>query len=106
MSFRIHFQDVPHLEQTREECEALAGGLEGEFPETEKFEITIRKAGEEFAAHLHVVGKQVSVNSNSRGRELRDTVQEAFERAQRQLRRHHDKAVFKGRREGHKAGRR
>lgn len=106
MSFRVHFQDVPPSERIRAECEELASHLGSEFPETDKFEVTIRRSGENFATHLHVTGKQVSVNSSAESRGMRETLQEAFERAHRQLRKHHDKVIFTRRREAQKSGRR
>ena len=98
MSFRIQFQDVPHSDSLRDECEQLAAALEGEFPETEKFEVTISHARAGYKTHLHVVGKDVSVNATGHSRELSGTLAEAFDKAQRQLRRHHDKVIFTRRR--------
>ena len=105
MSLRVHFQDVPKSDKARSECEALARGLEAEFPETGKFEVSISQSRDEYAAHLHVTGKDVSVNSNAQSRELLEALREAFDKAQRQLRRHHDKVIFGRRREGQKSSR-
>ena len=103
MSFRIHFQDVEHEESVREEAERLTGQLQEEFPETAKFEVTVSLSGEEYSTHLHVTGKHISVNSSAESRELRETLAEAYEKAHRQLRKHHDKTIFGRRREGQKA---
>lgn len=100
MSFRITFHEVPHHDWVREECERLAGALEEEFPETEKFQVTVGRDGEAYSTHLHVTGKHVSVNAQAESRELRDTLGEAFAKAHTQLRKHHDKVVFGRRREG------
>ncbi len=105
MSLRVHFQDVPRSERARSECQDLALGLEEEFPETTKFEVSISRSREEYAAHLHVTGKDVSVNSNAQGRELLEALREAFDKAHRQLRRHHDKVIFGRRREAQKSSR-
>ena len=103
MSFRIHYQDVPHSERVRAECEELTNGLLQEFPESSKYEVTISQSGSDYEAHLHVTGKDLGINSKARGKEMRDTVVEAFEKAQRQLRKHHDKVIFGRRREAHKS---
>ncbi len=103
MSFRIHFQDVPHSDRVRSECQELTTGLLQEFPESSKYEVTISQSGSDYQTHLHVTGKDLSVNSKAKSKELRDTVVEAFEKAQRQLRKHHDKVIFSRRREGQKA---
>jgi ribosome-associated translation inhibitor RaiA len=104
MSFQIQFHDVPHSDQIREEAEGLSAHLETEFPEAQKFAVTISSdAGEGYSTHLHVTGRQVSVNSTAEGREMRDTLVEAFDKAHKQLRKHHDKGIFGRRREGHKS---
>ena len=102
MSFRIYFQDVPHSERVRDECEELTTGLLQEFPESSKYEVTISQSRSDYEAHLHVTGKDLSVNSKAKGKEMRDTVVEAFDKAQRQLRKHHDKVIFARRRESQK----
>ena len=102
MSFRIHFQDVAHSDKTKDECEALAQGLRDEFPEVEKTEVTISHIRDAYSTHLHVVGKQISVNANAKSRELAETLTEAFAKAHTQLRKHHDKVVFGRRREAQK----
>ncbi len=103
MSFRIQFQDVPHSDKVRDECQQLAETLEEEFPETQKFDVTISQAREVYTTHLHVVGKDVSVNGTATSRELHETLIQAFDKAHRQLRKHHDRVIFDRRREGHKA---
>ena len=102
MSFRIHFQDVPHSDQTKGECEALAQGLQDEFPDVEKTEVTISHARDAYSTHLHVIGKHISINSSANSRELAETLTEAFTKAHTQLRKHHDKVVFSRRRDAQK----
>lgn len=103
MSFRIHFQDVPHSDRVRSECEGLTSGLRDEFPETKKFEVTISQVRSDYEAHLHVTGKDLSVNAKATGKEMHEAVAEAFAKAQRQLRKHHDKVIFQRRREAQKS---
>lgn len=98
MSFRIHFQDVPHSDKVRDECEQLAAALREEFPETSKCEVTITHSGEEKELHLHVTGKDVDLAARAQARDVHETVVEAFDRVRRQLRKRHDKKIFSGRR--------
>ncbi len=98
MSFRIHFHDIPHSDAIRDECEQLATALREEFPEASKCEVTVTHAGEKHELHLHVTGKDIDVAAHAQARELRETVSEAFDRARRQLRKHHDKQIFARRR--------
>lgn len=103
MSFRIHFQDVAHSDRTKDECEQLAGGLQDEFPDVEKLEVTVSRTGDDYHTHLHVIGKQISVNSTAQSREQSETLVEAFDKAHTQLRKHHDKVVFGRRRDAQKS---
>ena len=105
MSFRLHFQNTDHEEWVREEAERLTGERQEEFPATAKFEVTVSQNGEAYSTHLHVTGRHISINSTAESRELRETLGEAFEKAHRQLRKHHDKSIFGKRREGQKASR-
>ena len=98
MSFRIHFQDVPHSEAIREECEQLASSLREEFPETSKCEVTVTHTGDEKELHLHITGKDIDIAARARARDLRETMVDAFDRVRKQLRRRHDKQIFSRRR--------
>jgi len=98
MTFSIHFGDLPHSDRLRSECERVAEELRSEFPEALKVEVKLHKSGENHEAHLHVTGKSVDVAATSSHRGLHESVSECFERARRQLRKHHDKVVFERRR--------
>ena len=98
MSFRIHFQDVPHSDAIREECEQLASSLQDDFPETSKCEVTVTHTGEEKELHLHITGKDIDVAARAHARDLRETMVDAFDRVRKQLRKHHDKQIFSRRR--------
>ena len=103
MSLQIRFRDVPPSNKAKGECEELARGLEAEFPETDKFEVTVSRTGELYETHLHVTGRHVSVNASAESRELHETLVETFDKAHTQLRKHHDKQIFGRRREGQKS---
>lgn len=98
MSFRMHFQEVPHSSYLRRKCVALSTDLQEEFPEIIRFEITHSHAGEERTTLVHVTGKQLDVASSANSRDPRESVNDAFDRVRRQLRKRHDKKVTRKRR--------
>jgi ribosomal subunit interface protein len=100
MSLRIHFQDTPHTERTKQECERWVGVLEDEFPEVSKFEVTLTHAGDEHDIHVHITGKDLSFAARAKDRDQHTAIEDAFEKLRRQLRRHHDKQIFARRRDG------
>ncbi len=103
MPFKVNFRDTPHSEEAQGECESLAQGLRAEFPETSRVEVTLGHDREEFEAHVHVTGKDIDLAARAKTREsLVIAAREAFHRAHAQLRKHHDKLIFKSRRDGHK----
>lgn len=99
MSFRIHFHDVQQSDGVRDDCEKLARELDSEFPETQKFEVTIKRTGEQHATTVHVTGKELDLAASARSHVLDETILEAFEKVRRQLRKRHDKVIFGRRRE-------
>ena len=103
MTFRLHFRDMPHSERVRRICASQAQSLEHEFPETSKIELTLTQDGEEHEAHVHVTGKNLDVAASATGRVQRQTIDEALERARKQIRKHHDKQIMCRRREGHRS---
>ena len=100
MTLRVHFQDVPHSDQLRRECEACVEDLKQEFPETSKYEITLTHTGDTHEVHVHVTGKDLEVASSGQAETLAESVTNALEKTRRQLRKHHDKVIFGRRREG------
>jgi ribosome-associated translation inhibitor RaiA len=102
VSVRVHFQDVPHSERVRRDCEESVSGLREEFPETSKFEITLTLAGDTHETHVHVTGKDLEVASSGQALTIEGSVTEALERARRQLRKHRDKLIFGRRRDAQK----
>lgn len=99
MTFRIHFQDVEHSNFLHEKCETLSRALQQEFPETLRFEVTMTQNGEERATQVHVTGKDVDFASTASSKSAPESVNDAFDRLRKQLRKHHDKLIFKRRRE-------
>jgi ribosome-associated translation inhibitor RaiA len=100
MTFRMSFQgDVPHSRRVEAWCRELAQGLQVDFPEAHKFEVCVSRSGTEHEAHVHVVGKDLKVAASAHRRALHEAVGEALTRAERQLRKRHDKQIFVRRRE-------
>jgi ribosome-associated translation inhibitor RaiA len=104
MPFRMNFRDTPHSELIHGECEGLAQTLRDEFPETTRVEVTVGHERDEYEAHVHVTGRDIDMAARSKSRDsLLVAAREAFTKAHAQLRKHHDKQIFKPRREGHKS---
>jgi len=101
MPFKMNFRDTPHSEVIQSECEALAQGVRDEFPETSRVEVTLGHDRDEYEAHVHVTGKDIDLAASAKSREsLVVAAHNAFHKAHAQLRKHHDKLIFKPRREG------
>jgi ribosome-associated translation inhibitor RaiA len=99
MSFQIRFHgDVPHSRNFAAECERICNQLSAEFPEAHSFEVSLHREREAFAARVHVSGKRVSLASQASHRSPGEAAHDALAKAERQLRRHHDKQIFERRR--------
>ncbi len=103
MNFRLHFHGVSHDDDIKQSCQRLADSLKEEFPAASKLEISLNHTGEAHETHMHVTGKEFEIASSASGRELRDSIAEAFERVRRQLRKRHDKQIYTRRREPHRS---
>ena len=100
MPFRMNFRDTEHSQAAQDECEALAQAVRGEFPETSRVEVTVSHDRGEYEAHVHVTGKDIDLASSARSREsIEGAARDAFHKAHAQLRKHHEKAIFKHRRD-------
>ncbi len=99
MNFRMHFQDLPHSRFLQTKCQARAGALQTEFPEIMRVEVTHTHSGDDRATHVHATGRHIDLASNATSRSARESIQEAFGRLHRQLRKQHDKHIFNRRRE-------
>jgi ribosomal subunit interface protein len=100
MSFQIRFQgDVPHSRRISAECELTCDQLAREFPEAQSFEVSLARAREKYDVHVHVTGRNVSLAAKAQQRALGEALHAAFAKAERQLRKHHDKRIFARRRE-------
>ena len=100
MPFRMNFRDTPHSEAVQGECEGLAQTLRDEFPETTRVEVTVCHERDEYDAHVHVTGRDIDMAARAKSRDsVVVAAREAFTKAHAQLRKHHEKLIFKPRRD-------
>jgi len=95
----MHFQDLEHSNFLQSKCETLSQSLQQEFPETTRFEVTMTQVGEERSTQVHVTGKDIDFVSTASSKSPKESVNDAFERLRKQLRKHHDKVIFNRRRD-------
>ena len=95
----IHFGEVEHNEQLRENIESQCERLTQEFPEITKIEIGLTANGVGFEAHGHVTGKGIDIATAATASALPPATDLVFNKAERQLRKIHDKRIFTQRRE-------
>ena len=93
MGFQIRFHDVAHSDVVRAEAERLADELQEEFPDLLRLDLSINRSGEDYETQVHATGKSIDLVGAAAASAMRDAVIEAFDRARRQLRKHHDKVL-------------
>lgn len=99
MSLRLHFHDVPHSVELREEAERHVAQIQQEFPDTSKFEVSLSHDRAEHHVQVHLTGKEGEFAARAANGDPKASLEEAFTRLRRQLRRHHDKRVLGRRRQ-------
>ena len=103
----VHFKGLQKgLEQRDELQEAVdkrCRHLAEEFPETDRFEVSIGAEANDLTAHAKATGKNTSVSSHASAPEPRAAAEAALDRLERELRRVHDKRIFAPRREARRA---
>ncbi len=100
----ISFKDVEVDEDVREMIAKRWDLLVSEFPEVNRLAMTLEpdeKAG--FTGHAHITGRNLETDTHGNGAELRQAVDAALDKAERQLRKVHDKRIFAQRREAQKS---
>jgi ribosomal subunit interface protein len=98
MNVQLHLEDLEHPDPIRDTCGQWATDLESEFPQTTRLEISVRSVGSSHETHVHVTGKDLEVAAHARENDVMASLHDAFEKARRQLRKHHDKQIFGRRR--------
>ena len=99
----VSFKDVKGSEKVREAAETRCAALAEEFPETTRFEITVTPDGGGFSAHGHVNGRDTEVAAHAEGQQMGEATDRLLDKLERNLRKVHDKKIFKNRREARKA---
>ena len=95
----IHFGEIEHDEPLRESIEEQCQRLANEFPELTKIEISFTVNGAGFESHGHVTGKGIDVATQAVASELGPAAHLVFDKAERQVRKIHDKRIFAQRRD-------
>lgn len=96
---RIHWKNLssePEVDaHVRVRCEELAA----EFPETERYELSLSPGGLGLVCHGHVSGKKTRVAAHCRDMDsARKAADSTINKIERELRRSHDKRIFSLRR--------
>jgi ribosomal subunit interface protein len=94
----IHFGEVEHNDQLKENIENQCQRLSHEFPEITKIEIGLKVNGMGFEAHGHVTGKGIDIATAATADTIPPAADLVFNKAERQLRKIHDKRIFTQRR--------
>ncbi len=98
MSLRVHFHDVPHSELLQAEAERHASQLQQEFEAISKLEVSFSHDRAEHQTHLHLTGREGEFAAHAADADAKASLEAAFTRLHRQLRRHHDKRTLERRR--------
>ncbi len=99
----IHFKEVEQDEPLRESIQQKSQQLASEFHEVSKVEISVASNGTGFVVNGHVTGKGTDIATQVEASELTPAVDSVFDKAERQLRKLHDKRIFAQRREAQRA---
>jgi ribosomal subunit interface protein len=94
----IHFGEVEHDNQLRDNIESKFERLTEEFPEIHKIVIGLSTTGISCEAHSHVTGKGIDIATVATATAAAPATDLAFDKAERQLRKIHDKRIFSQRR--------
>lgn len=98
----VHFKDVEHDDELKEALERRCDHLADEFHETNRFEISLEPERNEISAHAKVTGKKTTVAAHAKAPQARQAAENALDRLERELRKDHDKRIFRPRREARK----
>jgi ribosome-associated translation inhibitor RaiA len=99
----IHFKGIEHDEELQESLERRCEHLATEFHETDRYEISLSPERNEISAHAKVVGKNTVVAAHAHAPEPRQAAENALDRLERELRKDHDKRIFRPRRVARRA---
>ena len=100
---RVSFKDMDHDDQIEEVLEKRCSILAEEFPEINRFEITLSPDGSGHTAHGRVTGRNTEIATHANAIEAGKAADQLLDKLTRQLRKSHDKKIFVHRREGQRA---
>ena len=102
-SVAIHFKDLETDHDVRDHLSARCQHLASEFPETDRYELTLEGDPISVEAHGHVTGKKTRVAAPIKGAvNPRDAGDQVLDKLERELRKEHDKRIFSPRRKAQK----
>ena len=95
----IHWKGLRNEEDVHTHLADRCREIAAEFPETQRYELSIESSHREIQCHGHVNGKQTQVAAHAQGlptaRQAADSV---LDKLHRELRKEHDKRIFSRRR--------
>jgi len=99
----ISFRDLESDEDVRTRIDGRCRALRAEFPEANRFEMTLAPDGAGHIAHVRVSGRNTHLDAVANAIELELAAERALDRAHGRLRTVHDKRIFARRRAARKA---
>ncbi len=98
----VNFKDMATKDELKDALQWRCEELGAEFPELHHLEVTITPDGDGFAASAHGTGKSTEIACHTRGAEPGQAADRIFDSVRQQLRRAHDRKIFKNRRTARK----
>jgi len=95
----LHLKEVTVDDRVRESIERGCDRLAGEFPEVERFEISVTEDGAGFEVHGRASGKNTTVTTHAAATDPGPAADQVLDKIERQLRKVHDKRIFSQRRD-------
>jgi ribosome-associated translation inhibitor RaiA len=103
VSVVIHWKNLDDDQEVQDHLRERCGHLASEFPETDRYELTLEGDAGGIEGHCHVTGKKTSVAARiSNGENPRQTGDQLLDKLERELRKDHDKRIFAPRRKAQK----
>jgi ribosome-associated translation inhibitor RaiA len=94
----VHFKDMSVIDSVRELVEGRCTELADEFPELTHVQVTLTPDGSGHHASIHVTGKRTEVASHAQAPEAGHAADRVLDQVRHQLRRSHDKHIYRQRR--------
>ncbi len=99
----IHFNDIPTDDAVRDHLESRCHHLAEEFPEATHFELHLAGGEDTAHCHGHVSGKRTHTAAHvEHAKNLRHAGDQFLDKLERELRKEHDKRIFRPRRQAQK----